>query len=515
LAPPSEFASEHLANSKIRFNNSVKLSREIKMKQKPYVAGFDSSSAMLRATSNFLKGRDFPNLGLMPKAMTPVMNLLGGAINRLPSRLKPPVYTGSTVSETVSPAKLAKIDAESLAAYAVGHYPRRRYPAVMLGSSNGAAVHLCAALGIPWLPQSFLLPARRFGIHPHEPRKEVEWARDQARPLLDQNPDLELHHMLDPVQDLLTSKGLSYFRVKLLRLPPSYERFLEECLEPDGTIYLLECTISWPTTRIGERHIFQFGAPGGASIDEYFHGSPRVEEYLRRTGFARSNWDLPAPDGERPEAEWGFNPELRNDLERYLRRHHHSLQRLVFKQPEFLSPLVADLYRQWHAERKLPANRLLVESFILLEPFWTLRVGAVPFWMIFSTEPQDSFLEEWLEQRDPFDEIGIILFSHGIESPGVVPVERWRTILDRARRRGMFIGADQQAFPQDFAGLIRYHSEIGKAFPARYPLPGPFDIGRFEQFARKSEHRYQVWWNRDPPAHAAQEEKETMALETA
>jgi hypothetical protein len=482
------------------------------MQQKPYTAGFDSSSAMLRATANFLKGKDFPNLGMMPRAMAPVMDLIGGAINRLPSRIKPMVYTGSTVSEAVSPAKLAKISAEDLAAYAVGHYPRRRYPAVMLGSSNGAAVHLCAALGIPWLPQSFLLPARQFGVNPHEPRKEVEWAREQARPLLDSNPDLELHHMLDPVQDLLTSKGLSYFRVKLLRLPPSYERFLEECLDPEGTIYLLDCTIRWPTTRIGERHIFQFGAPGGATSDEFFEGSPRVEAYLQRTGFDRDAWDPPLPDGERPEAEWGFNPELRDDLERFLRRRPHILQHLAFKQPELLSPLVADLYRRWYKERSLPANRLLVESFILLEPFWTLRVGAVPFWMIFSTEPQDSFLEGWLEQQDPFTEIGIILFSHGVESPGLVPAERWRSILSQARQRGLFIGADERAFPQDFAGLVRYQTEIGMKFSARYPLPGPLAISTFEQFVRENQERYQVWWNREAPESTGSET--TFSLET-
>jgi hypothetical protein len=485
------------------------------MKQKPYVAGFDSSSAMLRATSSFLKGRDFPNLGMMPKTMVPVMNAIGGAINRLPSQLKPAIYTASTVSESVPPAKLAKVSAEDLAAYAVSHYPRRRYPAIMLGSSNGAAVHLCAALGIPWLPQSFLLPARRFSVHPHEPRKEMAWAREQARHLLDHNPDLELHHMLDPVQDLLTSKGLSYFRVKLLRLPPSYERFLEECLDPDGTIYLLECTIRWPTTRIGERHTFQFGAPGGASIDEYFQGSPRVEKYLKRTGFDLAAWNPPAPDAERSEAEWGFNPALRDDLERYLRRTPHSLERMVFKQPELLSPLVADLYRRWYSERNIPANRLLVEPFILLEPFWTLRVGAVPFWLVFSTEPQDEFLTGWLERQDPFDEIGIILFSHGVESPGVVPVDRWRAILNRARHRGLFIGSEEQAFPEDLAGLIRYHADIGDKFPARFPLPGPFDLGAFEQFAKENEERYQVWWNRDKAEQKVAKEEESFTLEPA
>ena len=33
--------------------------------------------------------------------------------------------------------------------------------------------------------------------------------------------------------------------------------------------------------------------------------------YLRRYGIAKSRWDSPTPDGESPEAEWGFAPRLR------------------------------------------------------------------------------------------------------------------------------------------------------------------------------------------------------------
>ena len=467
------------------------------MRKKPYVAGFDSASGMMRAIGNFLHGKDFPMIGIMPAPLEPIMRRATGLVNLLPSPLRPPVYITGTVSETVSPKKFRKINPEVLASWAVSHYPRRRYPAVMIGSSNGAAVHLCAAMGIPWLPQTFLLPAQRFGVDPHDPRAEFEWGKEGAKPLLDGNPDLVLHQMLDPVQDLLTSQGLSYFRVKMRTLPPSYQRFLEDCLDPDGTIYVLDCRLKWPTTRVSDRHIFQFGAPGGASIREFFEGSPRVAEYLQRTGWNRPKWDPPAPDGERPEAEWGFEPKLYDDLEHFLLRHPRPVRRIVFDQPERLSPPVADLYRQWHAERGLLANRLVVESFIMIEPMWTLRVGGVPFWMVFATEPMDQVLEDYLDHRAPFDEIGMMLFSHGVRSPGLVPIERWRGILNRARKRGTFIGVDENVFPQDFASLVRYHHDFGTVFRARYPMPGPMDCGRFERFMEQNQDRYQIQWKRD------------------
>ena len=42
------------------------------------------------------------------------------------------------------------------------------------------------------------------------------------------------------------------------------------------------------------------------------------------------------------------------------------------------SPLVAELYRWWYRARGLAGHRLLVGCFILMDPWWTLRLGAVP-----------------------------------------------------------------------------------------------------------------------------------------
>ena len=99
---------------------------------------------------------------------------------------------------------------------------------------------------------------------------------------------------------------MAYFRFKQLRLGTAYEQFLVQTLQPGGTIFIVECGLKWPTTRFGQRHIFQFGALGGATPDEYHHGGERVEDYLRRYHARRTAWEAPAPDCDRPEAEWGF-----------------------------------------------------------------------------------------------------------------------------------------------------------------------------------------------------------------
>jgi hypothetical protein len=199
----------------------------------------------------------------------------------------------------------------------------------------------------------------------------------------------------------------------------------------------------------------------------------------------RQRWDSPQPDGESPEAEWGFAETLRVDVERFANRHGHRVVRIVFDEPEDPSPLVADLYRWWYRARGIPANRLLVDSFILMDPLWALRLGAVPFWMKFNTEVSAAALERYLDDAEPYDEIHLMLFAHGVASIGLTPIERWRALLARAKRRGCFLGVDEKSYPADFAVFARYHPALRK-IPGRYQLPAPLAWVQFEDFIRES-----------------------------
>lgn len=458
------------------------------------IAGFDSASAMVRALGRFLDGRDFPVLGLWPRWTEPALRLYGAAVNALPGSLRRQVYIWSGWSESVAAERLGGVRAEQIAQWAVGEYPRKRYPAAMIGASNGALVHLCAALGIPWLPQTVLIPVARSGVHPDEVMQDLEWGRGPAARLLAANPDLALHHMHDPNQDQLMIQRMSYFRVKYLRLPEHYRRFLTETLEPGATLFIVECNLYWPTTQVAERYVFQRGALGGATPEEYLRGSPRIAEFLQRQVSHVRRWEGPAPDGERPEAEWGFEPALRAEVEEFAREHGLRVRRILFNHPEDTSPLVADLYRHWYRQRQLPANRLLVESFIVMEPWWTLRTGSVPFWAVFNVEPSAEALERYLDSTEPYDEINLMLFSHGVNSVGLASIDRWHSVLQRARRRGRFVGVDERAYPQDFAIFPRYRKAIQQAIAARYPMPRPLTLRELDAFLAEPGARYAVRW---------------------
>jgi hypothetical protein len=452
-----------------------------------FIANFDSASAMARATAAFLRGEDFPALGESPLLIPPASQA-----NLLPRWLRAKLYIFSGWQEAIPPKQLTKIDPEDLSRWLADEYPERDYPAVAIGSSSGAMTHLYTALGIPWLPQTFLIPVRQ-RVHPDDPTSAMELGLEPGAAFLERNPDWQLHHMHDANQDRLMVRAMTYFRVKRRNLGPVYEQFLRERLPEGGTILLVDCRRTWDTTRVSDRHVFQHGALGGATPEEFHRGSERVAEYLERYDSPVRRWEGPEPDTTSPEAEWGYADELTADIERIAAERGYRVRRVLFDEPEDPSPLVADLYRWWYRRRRIPANRLLVSSFIVMEPHWTLRTGSVPYWMKFNMKPSLEAINRYLDEVDPYDEIYLTLFAHGVEAVGLPAADEWRAVLARARKKGATLGADLSEYPMDFPQYARYYTEV-KKLPSSYPLPGPLSLAELDAFLGEHGERYPVRW---------------------
>jgi hypothetical protein len=461
-----------------------------------FVANFDSATGMVRALGAALRGEPFPALGESPLLKLPVRHA-----NLLPWQLRRALYIFSGWQESRPPRQAPDMDVEQISRWVTGEYPDRQYPAVAIGSSNGAGVHLWTLLGTPWLPQTFLLPVRQ-SVHPDEPREAARLGVEPGRELLERNPDVQLHHMHDANQDRLMVRTMTYFRVKRRRLGAAYERWLVRHLPPGGTVYVVECEQTWGVTRIGDRHVFQHGAVGGATEREFHEGSERVADYLERYGSPYRRWDGPEPTERAPEAEWGFEPTLLEDVRRLARERRYRVVRVRFPEPQALSPLVADLYRTEYRRRGIPGNRLVLPSFVLTEPHWTLRTGSVPFWMEFNMEPSLEAVHAYLDSGEPYDDIGLMLFQHGVEAAGLPTAEQWQGVLDRAGRHGRWLGGTPEQFPKDFAQYATYDDALS-SWPARHPLPGPLPGSRFEDFAAAAGDRYQVRLDHEQPAAAA------------
>jgi hypothetical protein len=206
---------------------------------------------MVRVLGSAPDGRDAPLLTQYPAPLEPALDWLVGRIERLPEPAVQAIHRRAGWADAITAGQHGQVRSEMLADWVIRHYPRRRYPVVFIGSSNGAVVQLAAALGAPRLPQTLLLAVRNGGLDPDDPAADMRAMAPAGRALVEGNPGLALHHMHDPVQDRLMIAGMTYFRVKFLRLPEPYRAFLASCLAPGGIIVLVDCTVKWPTTTVG------------------------------------------------------------------------------------------------------------------------------------------------------------------------------------------------------------------------------------------------------------------------
>lgn len=417
-----------------------------------FLADFDSSSALVRALAAALNDRPFLHLG---------QNRLAGAAARatayLPTGLAAKAFSIGGAFEAIRPQSLRRVSAQRFAEWAVSGYPRNPVGTVLVGSSNGAAMHLAAALRAPWLPQTLLVPVRR-----HAPVEDcgadLRLGRENVPALLERETDLQVHQMHDPNQDRLMLERLAYFRMKLRALPPAYRLFVRSVLPPGGTIVIVDCTLRWPALRLGERHVFQPGAVGGLQPQDYL-----------------SRWDYPDPDEMSSESEWGLERALVDDVLRFARLDGYRVLRVSFPAPDALGPAVADAHRDWYAGQGHAVERLLVETFISVEPFWALATRTVPLWTTFPIQDSVGSASAYLDGGPEWREIAVTLFAHGTRSEGLAPVEDWQRLAGRAKERGWLAGVDPARWPVDLATLDRYASVLHETHHAallpRRPMP--------------------------------------------
>lgn len=404
---------------------------------KQVVASFDSASVLHAATVAALNGQPFPNLGSSSSA-----GLAVRVAGRLPWSMLHGIYSRIGASEGINPRRLGEVDLSTVAESFAARYPQRRYPAVLLGSSNGALTHLAAAMQVPWLPDTVLVPVAHVG-DTDRADQAMDFGRSVAPALLDRNPDIVLHHMHDQLQDLLMAERMSYFRVKWCRLPEAYATFVEERLAPGGTVVVVRDHSNWPVTRVGPRHVFQVGGRGGTSPEEYLA--------LPHT---------PAADDVVAESEWGLDPDFRDGVHAWCASRGYGCSEISYDGPQATAAAVATVMRNWYRSRGEPADRLVIPSFILGDPWQTICVAAVPFWTYFSVQPALQSLDAYLTEAEPYAEANVFLFEHGAESPGIATPEQFAAVLRRHGIAGHFQGLDRERFPHDIGTLGRY----GKVF---------------------------------------------------
>lgn len=474
----------------------------------PNVADFDSASAMMRATSRALHFRDFPYLGaaLSSAKYAPLVNFF-------PRQLRAWTYSVFGAMEATNEKTLNEMDCEEMAEAVTKHYPSAQYPIVAIGSSCGALTHIYGSGGIPWLPQTLLMAV-------HRPRKaairdgqldmtmEMKWGEKIAKRFLERNPDIQLHHMADANQDQLMVERMAYFRLKRRALGKHYSKFLMSNLCKGGTILIVDCKASWNVVKISDRHYFQPGAVGGLTADEYVTGTEQTAKFIAsqtsifrkiwngvRGVPSRKDWNSPTPTGTGPEAEWGFEESLGVDVEKFAKKNGFHVQRLVCDYAEDLSPLVSDYYQQWYKSMNHIPKQLLVENFVMIEPYWSVRLGLVPFWGLFPVQRSAAALRRYMQSCEKrgikYTNGYLMLFCSGVDSVGFANIEDWRNSIAIPSK---LLGVDESKFPADFGYPAKFNKDIKNLTKTINPIPMPplMDYKHFLQFVQKNGGTYGV-----------------------
>jgi hypothetical protein len=410
------------------------------------VASFDSASVLHAATVAALQGRPFPHLGNGPAT---------GAAVRVAGELPWPIlrnlYTRIGASEGISVRRLGDVDMDAVAASFADAIPARRYPAIMIGSSSGAMAHLAAALQVPWLPDTVLIPVAHAGRR-DQPDDAMAFGEAVAAPLLDRNPQIELHHMHDPVQDTLMSAQMSYFRVKWTQVPDAYAAFIEAHLEPGGRLLLINDRSSWPVTRVGPRHVFQVGGQGGVE----------PEDLLRRPR-------TPTADEQAPEAEWGLPQPFVDDLIEQCSALGRPVTEIAYDHPQQAAGPVAEVLRGWFRQRGEPGDRLVVPSFILGDPWTSMDKALTPYWTFFPVQPALKAFSDYLDHAEPFADVHLFMFQHGVMSEGIATPDELCAVARDHGARPHLEAVRPSKFPHDIGSLARYGDVFARLPAANRP----------------------------------------------
>jgi hypothetical protein len=172
------------------------------------------------------------------------------------------------------------------------------------------------------------------------------------------------------------------------------------------------------------------------------------EEYLKKPG-------APPPGEVAAEAEWGFADELLDSVRGWAEREGRRLVEIRYGHPQDPAAAVAETMRRWLEGRGEAAQRLLVSSFVVHDPWRTITTASVPFWTFFPVCRAAIDLSDYLDKAE-YDDIDIMLFNHGTRSRGLADARTWQELAGRARVRGRLLGVDPTAFPADFTTFARY-----------------------------------------------------------
>jgi hypothetical protein len=327
-----------------------------------------------------------------------------------------------------------RVDAEAVATWIVEHYTEAAYPAVVLGSPHGAAVHLAAACGAAWLPTSFTLTAPWPDGDAGDWAASMAWGSRLAERIIARNPQVTVRQVHDPVLRGPLCGATVSLQVRWRTLPDAYRTFLRSRLTPDGAAVLIRDLRTWPVLDGSAGYGFQIGSPTtGWPADRYTLAHPSFCRLLN--GIGVRHWSTVRSGIPWQYAETSGEPGLDLDLRRAGAEAGRPVHRVLYRSSQALSACVADLYRAWLR----PSNggrRCFVGTGRMMDPWQAIVAGSVPYWCESSSRTNTDAAQLWLAGSEPFDEISVLPEPPGTLQDDTATLTNWRSVAAFARRKG-------------------------------------------------------------------------------
>lgn len=409
---------------------------------------FDSAARAVGEVARALGG---PGRGLLdpyPPLSKPVL----AALRHLPPGIREAVLQlGLSTTLGTSRQDLARFELDSFFGEFLARYPRRRYPAVVLGAPGGGVAHLAALLGAPFLPVCGLLGLSH-SIQPDDLEAYLATGMEAAQ-LLAPDGRFEVLVHYDPIHDRDLVKHAALVRVRLLTLPQVYRKFINQHLTPGGTVVLTDCSFSWPQVPLSPGVWLQVGGLGGISPQEFL-----------------ATYSPPGEPEWRRESEWGCPPPFSTAAQQLAREGGFRFLHIPASHPHDYSHLAYRAYVAAGAQE----GTLLIDCFTSLDVKFCLQSGIAPLHLAFNTRDALEFAREFLSGFRP-ERAYLLLHPSLSPPPDLVPLSEWREAL------GPLVGelellVDERFWPADpYAAFAAAQAlrELGEAYPLGAPLSLP------------------------------------------
>jgi hypothetical protein len=404
------------------------------------VTALEQPSPHAIASGDLAFGRDSVERALLDAAVRTVGGRNCADLDRMPllgrhAAVPGPIRSGALVGEAWADAVAVDagetVDADAVATWIAERYPAASYPAVVLGSPHGSAIHLAAALGAAWLPTAFPVNVRWPDGAAWDWDGALDYGMAVCDKILEADPSVTVRQVHDPVRSGSLCGATLTLYVRWRRLPEAYRAFLRHRLEPGGGVLLLRDARTWPVLSVHPRHTFQIGSPvSGWEPEEYSADQAAFRVLLRRLG--GEAWVPPHPDLPRRYAE------LAGDvgLEAELRGATTNTHRVLYPDPHALSASVADLYLDWMRQNGRSGDHLVVETERLVDPWLVLTEGLVPYWCEASSSSAVAGAESWVAGSPPFDFMDVLPQPPGTDCAAFAIPAQWKAVAWFARRYG-------------------------------------------------------------------------------